>query len=37
MNIVGTQNESNRIKWLEKTLKKIPKNSKILDAGAGEQ
>ena len=31
------QNESNRIKWLEKTLKKIPKNSKILDAGAGEQ
>lgn len=37
MNNVGTQNESNRIKWLEKTLKKIPKDSKILDAGAGEQ
>ena len=37
MNTVGMQNESNRIKWLEKTLKKIPKNSKILDAGAGEQ
>ena len=37
MNTVGTQNESNRIKWLEKNLKKIPRDSKILDAGAGEQ
>jgi 2-polyprenyl-3-methyl-5-hydroxy-6-metoxy-1,4-benzoquinol methylase len=37
MNTVGSQNESNRIKWLEKTLKKIPRDSKILDAGAGEQ
>ena len=37
MNTVGMQNESNRIKWLKKTLEKIPENSKILDAGAGEQ
>ena len=33
---VGTENESNRIAWLEKTLKKIPDGNKILDAGAGE-
>ena len=29
-------NRENREFWLERTLKKIPKNSKILDAGAGE-
>jgi len=34
---VGLHNESNRISWLEKTLKKIPNGSRILDAGAGEQ
>ena len=33
---VGTQNESNRYKWTEATLKKIPTGYKILDAGAGE-
>lgn len=33
---VGTTNESNRVKWIESTLKKIPPGSKILDAGAGE-
>lgn len=32
----GTCNQSNREEWLEKTLKKIPSNSRILDAGAGE-
>ncbi len=34
---VGTFNESTRVAWLEKTLKKIPEGSRILDAGAGEQ
>lgn len=34
---VGTKNESNRIVWLEKTLKQIPAGSRILDAGAGER
>jgi len=34
---VGTKNESTRVAWLEKTLKEIPPNSRILDAGAGEQ
>jgi ubiquinone/menaquinone biosynthesis C-methylase UbiE len=34
---IGTSNEQNRKKWLRKTLKKIPKGLKILDAGAGEQ
>ncbi len=33
---VGKNNLSNREVWLEKTLKKIPKGSRILDAGAGE-
>lgn len=33
---VGTHNESNRYKWTEETLKKIPAGFKILDAGAGE-
>lgn len=33
---VGTTNESKRVKWIEDTLKKIPANSTILDAGAGE-
>lgn len=34
---VGQQNESGRVEWIEKTLKKIPTGSRILDAGAGEQ
>ncbi len=34
--VAGTQNEANRLKWLESTLKKIPEGSRILDAGAGE-
>jgi SAM-dependent methyltransferase len=34
---VGTKNQSNREIWLERTLKLIPANSRILDAGAGEQ
>lgn len=33
---VGTQNETNRYKWTEDTLRKIPAGYKILDAGAGE-
>lgn len=37
MNTVGTLNEKTRVDWIAKTLKKIPKGSKILDAGAGEQ
>lgn len=32
----GTTNESNRLKWLEDTLQKIPAGARILDAGAGE-
>ena len=34
---VGTLNEANRIAWVKKTLKKIPRGSKVLDAGAGQQ
>lgn len=34
---IGIQNEANRIAWLKRTLKKIPKGARILDAGAGEQ
>ena len=34
---VGMSNKSNRDLWLEKTLKKIPSGSRILDAGAGEK
>jgi SAM-dependent methyltransferase len=33
---VGKSNISNRERWLKKTLRKIPKGKKILDAGAGE-
>jgi ubiquinone/menaquinone biosynthesis C-methylase UbiE len=33
---VGTTNESNRVAWIEATLKKIPNGLTILDAGAGE-
>jgi ubiquinone/menaquinone biosynthesis C-methylase UbiE len=33
---VGSSNEQARINWIEKTLRKIPAGSKILDAGAGE-
>lgn len=36
MNNIGKNNQINREGWLEKTLKKIPAGSKILDAGAGE-
>lgn len=36
MTTVGTKNQSKREMWLEKTLKKIPVGSRILDAGAGE-
>lgn len=34
---VGTHNQVAREAWLEKTLKRIPAGSRILDAGAGEQ
>lgn len=34
---VGLNNQKNRVAWLENTLQKIPKGSRILDAGAGEQ
>jgi ubiquinone/menaquinone biosynthesis C-methylase UbiE len=34
---VGEKNEATRILWLKETLAKIPKDSRILDAGAGEQ
>jgi len=33
---VGTTNESERVKWIEETLKKTPAGLTILDAGAGE-
>jgi ubiquinone/menaquinone biosynthesis C-methylase UbiE len=33
---VGTQNQSNREKWLERTLAALPSGQRILDAGAGE-
>jgi ubiquinone/menaquinone biosynthesis C-methylase UbiE len=33
---VGTTNESERVAWIEKTLKKIPAGLTVLDAGAGE-
>lgn len=33
---VGKSNRTNREAWLKKTLKKIPNNQHILDAGAGE-
>ncbi len=36
MNNIGKNNQRNREAWLEKTLKKIPANLTILDAGAGE-
>lgn len=35
-NNIGISNQSNRERWLLKTLSEIPKDSKILDAGAGE-
>lgn len=34
---VGERNESTRVAWLERTLKRIPAHARILDAGAGEQ
>jgi len=33
---VGTRNQANREAWLERTLRRIPEGSRILDAGAGE-
>lgn len=33
---VGLGNDSNRVKWIEEELNKIPKGARILDAGAGE-
>jgi len=36
MSTVGTTNESERVKWIEETLKKIPAGLTILGAGAGE-
>lgn len=36
MNEIGTTNQKMRESWLDKTLKNIPRDSKILDAGAGE-
>lgn len=36
MILVGTHNKENRDVWLEKTLNKIPRGLRILDAGAGE-
>lgn len=36
MEKIGLSNEKNRNQWLEKTLKELNPNSKILDAGAGE-
>jgi len=36
VNKVGTKNLSNRERWLEETLLKIPSGCSILDAGAGE-
>ena len=34
---IGTDNLSNRNKWIEEKLREIPRGSRILDAGAGEQ
>jgi len=34
--VAGTNNQGNRLAWLEAALKKIPAGSRILDAGAGE-
>jgi hypothetical protein len=33
----GRNNEATRAKWIECTLQEIPKGSRILDAGCGEQ
>lgn len=33
---VGKSNEEDRVRWIETTLKKIPANLTLLDAGAGE-
>ena len=34
---VGKSNETTRERWIEQTLNSVPKNSRILDAGAGTQ
>jgi ubiquinone/menaquinone biosynthesis C-methylase UbiE len=36
MLLAGTNSDQARIEWVAKTLKSIPKGSRILDAGAGE-
>jgi len=37
MTTVGTQNEAPREAWLRETLARVPADSRLLDAGAGEQ
>src|SRR5215467_8426672 len=37
MRKVGTQNEQDRVNWIERTLQRIPEGARILDAGAGER
>lgn len=37
MGDIGMNNEYNRVQWLKQTLSKVPKGSRILDAGAGPQ
>src|SRR3954462_6121589 len=34
---VGRANESSRHAWVQRTLKRLPPGSRLLDAGAGEQ
>jgi ubiquinone/menaquinone biosynthesis C-methylase UbiE len=34
---IGAENEANRHRWVIRILKRLPKGSKLLDAGAGEQ
>jgi ubiquinone/menaquinone biosynthesis C-methylase UbiE len=34
---VGRQNESTRLRWVERVLKQLPPGGRLLDAGAGEQ
>lgn len=34
---IGRRNEANRIAWIEKTLRNLPRGLRLLDAGCGEQ
>jgi SAM-dependent methyltransferase len=34
---IGSENESARVEWLRETLSNVPRDGRILDAGAGEQ